>query len=136
MVRTTALDIVVCGVKVRDEELEDISDEVGVIEDSEDVEESCELDEELRLEVVEEDVVDGVSEVEERSVDVDGGVDVLGGTLVVVGGGSLSTQISGPTLGDESAVRTKYWAVETAAERIPPPRCWPGHSGADSLNFA
>jgi len=107
MVRTTALVIVVPGVKVRDEELKSVSDDIGVVEDSEDIEELSELDEELWREVVEEDVVDGVSEVEERSVDVDSLVFVFRGTLVEVGVGSLSAQISGPTLSDGSATRTK-----------------------------
>jgi len=135
MVKTMALVIVVSGLKVRDEELEGVSDGVGVIEDSEVIEESCELVEELWREVVE-DVVVGVVEVEVDSVDVGWLVDVLGGWLVEVGGGSLSAQISGPTLGDGSAVRTKSWGARTGAERCRSPRCCPCHPRVDPLNFA
>ena len=95
MVRTMALLIVVSGVNVRDVELEgtDESDGVGVSEGScEDVWGGSELDEVLSREVVEEGVVDGGSEVEEK-----GGwlVVVLGGSLVEVGGNWLSAGISG-----------------------------------------
>jgi len=108
MVRTTGLVIVVSGLKVREELGGDVSDGVGVNEDAEsDIEESSELDEELVREVVEEDVVDEGTEVEVGGVDVGGVVVVLGGWLVEVGGGTLSTQISGPTLGGGSVVRTK-----------------------------
>lgn len=143
MVRTTALVIVVSGLKVRDEELEGVSDGVGVIEESEDIEESCELVEEVWREVVEDDVVDEVVdevevevEVEVDSVDVGSLVDVFGGSLVEVGGGSLSAQISGPALSDGSAIRTKSWAVQTGAERIRSPHYCLGHSRGDPLCFA
>jgi len=140
MVKTTALVIVVSGLKVRDEELWSVSDGVGVIEDSEDIEESCELVEEVWREVVEEDVVDVDDEVEVGvevdSVDVGTLVDVLGGTLVEVGGGSLSAQISGPTLGDGSAVRTKSWAFQAGGERIRSHHYCLGHSRGDPLYLA
>ena len=140
MVKTTALVIVVSGLKVRDEELEGVSDGVGVIEDSEETEESCELVEEVWREVVKEDVVDEddevVVEVEVDSVDVGSLVDVLGGPLVEVGEGSLSAQISGPTLGDGSTVRTWSWAVQTGAERIRSPHYCLGHPRGEALNFA
>ena len=140
MVKTTGLVIVVSGLKVRDEELKSVSDGVGVIEGSEDIEESCELVEEVWRDVVEEDVMDEGDEVEVGvevgSVDVGPLVDVLGGSLVGVGGGSLSAQISGPTLGDGSAIRTQSWAVQTGRERIRPPRCCLGYSRGGPLNFA
>lgn len=90
MVKTTALVIVVSGLNVRDED-SDVSDGVGVIDDSrEDVEESSERDELLSRELVEEDVVDEDCEVEEDCVE-DSSV-VLGGSLVEEEGGSLSTK--------------------------------------------
>lgn len=66
MVKTTGLLIVVPVLNVRDVEVEnaDVSDEVRVIDGgSEDVEGRSELDELFSREVVEEDVVDGGSEV-------------------------------------------------------------------------
>lgn len=146
MVRTTALVIVVCGLNVRDVELggTDVSDEVGVNEDSEeDVEEDSELDEVLSREVVEEgdvveeeDVVDGGSEVEEGSVDVGSRLVVLGGSLVEVGGVSLSAQISEPKLSDGSAGRTRRLAVQTWAERFRSTRRCLGRLKKSSLELA
>jgi len=87
--------IVVSGLNVREEELEDVgvSDGVGVVDgSSEDLEDSRELDELLSL-VVEGGVVVGDCEVEVGSVEVGSEVFVLGGSLVGEGsevfGGSV-----------------------------------------------
>jgi len=118
MVKTTALVIVVSGLNVRDED-SDVSDGVGVIDDSsEDVEESSERDELLSRELVEveveEDIVDEDSEVEEDCVE-DSSV-VLGGSLVEEEGGSLSTKISKEISSDGWFVRGAWWFREGTRE--------------------
>jgi hypothetical protein len=129
-VRTTALVIVVSGLKVRDVELRDpdVFDGGEVIDDTdEDVERGCELDEVLQGEVVEggvvEDVVegnvvDGGNEVEGGSVEGGWSVDVFGDSLVKVGRGCLSTQISERTLSDGSTARTRSFVGQTRAQGI------------------
>lgn len=120
----------VSGLKVRDVELRDpdVPDGGEVIDDTdEDVERGCELDEVLQGEVMEggvvEDVVEGSVvgggfEVEGGSVDGGWSVDVFGDSLVKVGGGCLSTQISERTLRDGSTARTRSFVYQTRAQGI------------------
>jgi hypothetical protein len=105
MVKTTGLVIVVPGLNVRDEERRnsDVSDGVGVIDDSrEDVEGRSELGELLSREVVE------GSELEGGCVESDSSV-VLGGSLVGEEDSSLSTRVSRDLLSDGRSVRGAWW---------------------------
>ena len=77
------------------------------------------------MEVVVGGGVDGGSEVEGGGCEVGGSrVVVPGGSLVGVEGGSLSTQISGRIVSDGFAIRTKYLAVQMGNRSH---RCCPEH---------